>query len=296
MTRHGQTIGQAWAFLAPAFLYVTVFSLLPILVAGWLSLHEWQLLKAARPFVGLAQYRSAVADPLFRNALFNSFVFTVFSVPLGMALALAAAVLVNRRMRGMAVFRTLFYVPSVSSGVAMAMVWIWVFMPYEGLINRGLQWFGGSGDTDFLNDPHWAMPALIVMSAVIGLGPRMVIFLAGLEGIPESLGEAAQVDGCTAWQRFRHITWPMLAPSTFFVLVTSTISALQMFTPVYVMTRGGPRGATDVVVYHIYREAWHRFDLGMASAQSYVLLALTLLAATAQFVLMRRQLRNVESG
>ncbi len=280
---------QAWAFLTPATFYVAAFSLCPMIVAAWLSLHDWHLLQDSRPFVGLANYRAAFADPFFRNALFNSIVFTVFSVPLGVALALAAAVLANQRLRGIAVFRTLFYIPSVTSGVAMAMVWLWVFMPNQGLINQCLRWCGGSGDTDFLGDTRWAMAALIVMSAVMGLGPRMVIFLAGLQSVPENLCEAAEVDGCNAWQRFRHVTLPTLAPTTFFVFVTSTISALQMFTPVYIMTQGGPRRTTDVVAYHIYQEAWHRLNIGMASAQSYVLLAATLLMATIQFTFMRRQ-------
>ena len=126
----------------------------------------------------------------------------------------------------------------------------------------------------------------------IGLGPRMVIFLAGLQGIPPSLHEAAAIDGASPWQRFRYVTLPMLVPTTFFILVTSTISAFQLFTPVYVMTKGGPRRATDVVVYHIFKEAWHRFHIGSASAQSYLLLAVILVMSLIQFRLMRRQLRE----
>lgn len=284
---------QGYLFVAPAAAHLVAFTLVPMAAALWLSLHRWHLLHYDRPFVGWQNYVTAFNDPFFRHALLNTFLFSAFSVPLGMALALGVALLVNQRLPGMRLFRTLYYVPAVTSGVAMAIVWIWVFMPQEGLINHLLRLLGCSGETDFLNDCRWAMPALVLMNAVVGLGPRMVIFLAGLQGIPDSLYDAARVDGSNAWQRFRHVTLPLLTPTTFFVLVTSTISAFQLFTPVYVMTGGGPRRTTDVVVYHIYQEAWHKLHLGMASAQSYILFAAVLAISVVQFRLMRRRLEAV---
>ncbi len=283
---------QGWVFVAPATIYLLTFSFVPMIVAAWLSLHAWHLLRPEHAYVGLRNYIEAFKDPFFRNAIWNTALFALLSVPLGMAFALAVALLVNQKLRGVAFFRTLYYIPAVSSGVAISMVWIWIFMPQDGLINYCLGKLGLAWNINFLGDVRFAMPALVVMSMFIGLGPRMVIFLAGLQGIPESLYESAALDGAGPWQRFRKITLPMLAPTTFFVLVTSTISALQLFTPVYIMTRGGPRRSTDVVVYHIYKEAWHKLQIGMASAQSYVLFAVILVISLVQFRMMRRQLRT----
>jgi multiple sugar transport system permease protein len=175
------------------------------------------------------------------------------------------------------------------------MVWIWILLPDVGLINSCLRWLGFEGSTNFLNDTRWAMPALALVSVWIGLGPRMIIFLAGLQGIPQALYEATALDGCGPWQRFRHVTLPLLLPTTLFVLVTSTIAAFQFFTPVYMMTKGGPRRTTDVVAYHIFKEAWHKFELGTASAQSYVLFVVILIMALLQFRLLRRRLQEMEA-
>jgi len=276
-----------YLFVAPATLYLLLFSFVPMIAAAYLSLHKWNLLKTEHPFVGLSNYLELLRDPFFVKAIENTVIFAALSVPLGMATALGVALLVSRKLRGVGVFRTLYYIPAVSSQVAVSMVWIWILLPEVGLINYLLRKLGFDGDTDFLK--QYAMLSLVAVSVWIGLGPRMVIFVAGLQSIPEHLYESAQLDGCTAWQRFRHITLPMLRPTTFFVLVTSTIASFQIFTPVYVMTHGGPGRATDVVVFHIYKEAWHQFHIGMASAQSYVLFAVILLVALAQFRLMRRR-------
>ena len=289
---------RGYLFVAPATAYLLVFSFLPMLVAAYLSLHRWHLLKAAPSggeFVGAANYVELAANPFFQNALLNTFYFVLLSVPLGMVTSLAVAVLVNQRLRGIAVFRTLFYVPAVSSGVAISMVWIWILLPDVGLINSCLRWLGFEGSTNFLNDTRWAMPALALVSVWIGLGPRMIIFLAGLQGIPQALYEATALDGCGPWQRFRHVTLPLLLPTTLFVLVTSTIAAFQFFTPVYMMTKGGPRRTTDVVAYHIFKEAWHKYELGTASAQSYVLFVVILIMALLQFQLLRRRLQEMEA-
>jgi multiple sugar transport system permease protein len=283
---------RGYFFIAPATLGLLVFAFLPMAMAAYLSLHRWHLLRPDHPFVGFENYTAALSDPFFRNAFWNTFLFAGASVPLGMTVALAVALLVDQRLRGVAVFRTLYYIPAVSSGVAISMVWIWILMPQDGAINYALRLAGSSGDTDFLGDTRWAMMSLVVMSVWIGLGPRMVIFLAGLQSVPQSLYEAAEVDGAGAWQRFRHITLPMLLPTTFFILVTSTIGALQLFTQVYVMTQGGPRRTTDVVVYHIFKEAWHKFHIGSASAESYLLFAAILAISIVQFRVMRRQLRE----
>jgi multiple sugar transport system permease protein len=212
-----------------------------------------------------------------------------------MALALAVAVLVHQKLRGVSIFRTLYYLPAVSSSVAIAMVWTFLYLPENGLLAWGFSALGlkSLAQIDWLQSTAWAMPALIFMSLWTGLGPRMVLFLAGLAGIPDSLYEAASVDGAGRLATFRHVTLPLLLPTTFFILVTSSISAFQVFTPIYMMTKGGPVRATDVIGYHIYNQAWRQFHMGMASAQSYVLFLLILAVTLIQFRILNRRMEEV---
>ena len=284
---------RGYLFVAPATIYLALFALFPMIFAAWMALHRWHLLKPGHEFVGLANFATMMRDPFFRNAIANTLVYVAASVPLGVLTSLAVAVLVAQPLRGIGVFRTLFYVPAVSSQVAISMVVIWILLPEVGLLNSVVRWVGYDGTRNYLAEPGYAMASLVGMSLWIGLGPRMVIFLAGIQNIPEQLYEAAAIDGATAWQRFRHITLPLLAPTTLFVVVTTTIAAFQLFTPVYMMTKGGPQRTTDVVLYHIYREAWQKFEVGMASAMSYVLFAMILIMALVQFRIMRR---SVEEG
>lgn len=285
-----------WLFVAPALIHLIVFALLPILVALVISLYKWQLFKPSGEFVALKNYFYSFTEPPFWNALWNSFRYTLAAVPLGMAVALMVALLVNQKLRGVTIFRTLFYIPAISSGVAIAMIWIYVFLPETGLINAMLKSVGIES-VDFLGRAEWAMWALVFMSIWIGLGPKMVLFLAGLIGIPQSLYEAAELDGAGKWRSFWSITLPMLIPTTFFVLVTSTIGAMQVFTPVYMMTKGGPgdeqgRMTTDVVGYHIYSEAWVNFNTGLASAKSFVLLVVIAAISYFQFRMMKRRMEG----
>lgn len=282
-------------FTAPATLHLLLFAILPIGFALWLSFYDWDLLRENRPWVGLDNYLNSVGDTGFWNAMWNSGRFALVGVPLGMAVALAVAVLVHQKLRGVAWFRTIFYMPAISSGVAISMLWIYIYLPESGLINTVLKSLGFSGSTDFLNEVPYAMWALVFMSVWTGLGPRMVIFLAGLAGIDPHLYEAAEMDGATKWRTFWKVTLPMLAPTMLFVLVTSTISAFHLFTPIYMMTRGGPMDSTDVIGYHIYVEAWKRFNIGSASAQSFILLIVIAAIAWVQFRMMRGQLEAVRA-
>ncbi len=290
MRRRGEHNWRGYVFVAPATVYLALFAFVPMVYAGYMSLHHWHLLKPDHAFVGLGNFRRMLADPFFRNAICNTLIYVALSVPLGVLTALAVAALVAQKLRGVGIFRTLFYVPAVSSQVAISMVWIWILLPEVGLINSIAGWLGIDNTTNFLAEPGWAMAALVAMSLWIGLGPRMIIFTAGIQSIPESLYEAAALDGADGWRRFRHVTLPLLAPTTLFVVVTTTIASFQLFTPVYMMTRGGPRRTTDVVLYHIYKEAWQKFDVGMASAMSYALFAMILLVALVQFRVMRKGL------
>jgi len=278
---------KGWLFIGPAFLHLLIFALIPIGYAFYISLFKLHLLYGTPRYVGLNNYGYVFTDPPFWNALWNSARFALLSVPLGMAVGLGVALLVNQKLRGVTIFRTLYYIPSIASGIALAMLWIYVFLPQTGMVNTVLGWMGITTKTDFLNNITWAMWALVVMAALNGVGPKMILFLAGLVNIPTELYEAASLDGATRTRTFWRITLPMLAPTTFFIMVTSTIAAMQMFTPVYLMTKGGPEDTTDVVGYHIYREAWVQFNVGLAAAQSFILLAAIAIVAAAQFRLQR---------
>jgi multiple sugar transport system permease protein len=313
MKRAGRGDCKGYLFIAPATVYLAVFSVAPVLFAAYLSFHRWHLLKPDHPFVGLGNYRALFASPLFRNAIYNTFVYVTASVPLSVITSLAVALLVSRSLRAVGLFRVLYYLPAVCSQVAISMVWIWILLPEVGLVNycvslfnRAIVSIGTSlgadlaflhidTSTDFLHQPGWAMAALVAMSLWIGLGPRMVIFVAGLQSIPDVLYEAADLDGCNAWQRFRYVTLPQLRSTMLFVVVTTTIAAFQLFTPVYVMTRGGPQRTTDVVSYHIFKEAWQKFEAGMAAAQSYVLFTMIAAVAVIQFAMMRRGLEQEDA-
>lgn len=284
-----------WLFVAPALIHLIVFAGIPILYAAYISLFDWRILRDEMPFVGLGQYVDVMRDTRFWQAMWNSVRFVVLSVPAGTIVALLVALLVAQKLRGMAFFRTLFYIPAISSGVAIAMLWTYVYLPETGLINTFIAFFGRDS-IDFLNDKAWAMPALAFMAVWTGLGPKMVIYVAGIMGIPPSLYEAADLDGASGMRKFFSVTVPMLAPTTLFVLVTGTIGAFQLFTPIYMMTQGRPEDTTNVIGYHIYTEAWRRFQVSTAAAQSFVLLLAIAIVAYAQYRGMKRQLEGYSAG
>jgi multiple sugar transport system permease protein len=284
-----------WWFIAPATLHLLVFALVPVAYAAYVSLFRWDILRDERTFVGYDQYRRLMSDAAFWGAMGQTFKYALLAVPGGLVAALLVALAVSQPLKGMAWFRTLFYIPAVSSGVAIAMLWIYVYLPERGLINTMLQGLG-QPSIDFLNESGWALPALAFMSVWVGLGPRMIIYVAGLMSLPVTVYEAASLDGASGWQKFWRMTMPLLAPTHLFVLVTSTIGAFQTFTPVYMMTNGRPMGTTNLVGYHIYVTAWENFNVSAASAQSFVLLFLLGLVSLAQFRMMRRRLEGYDAS
>ena len=284
-----------WWFIAPATLHLLVFALVPVAYAAYVSLFRWDILRDERTFVGLDQYQRLMADQAFWGAMGQTFKYALMAVPGGLVAALLVALAVSQPLKGMAWFRTLFYIPAVSSGVAIAMLWIYVYLPERGLINTMLMGLG-KPSIDFLNESGWALPALAFMSVWVGLGPRMIIYVAGLMSLPVTVYEAASLDGASGWQKFWRMTMPLLAPTHLFVLVTSTIGAFQTFTPVYMMTNGRPMGSTNLVGYHIYVTAWENFNVSAASAQSFVLLFLLGLVSLAQFRMMRRRLEGYDAS
>lgn len=285
-----RTTLAAWGFLAPSALHLFVFTLGPLVFTLYLSLHDWDLLEMQRPFVGLGNYRELLADPLFWTALRNTALYSLY-VPVTMLLALGAALLLNQPLRGVRILRALVFIPTVVSYVAIAMVWQWMYHADYGLINYIIRFFGGTG-SDWLGNPSTALIAVMIVSAWVQLGYQMIVYLAGLQGIPEHLHEAARLDGARAWQRFRFVTWPLLRPVSLFLFITGVIWSFQVFALVYVMTEGGPLHATDVLVYQIYQQAFEFRRMGYASAMSWVLFAILAGLTFAQWRLLNRRVEH----
>ncbi len=281
---------EGYLFVLPSFAHLLLFFLIPLGFSLWLSFHDWRgLVTRDIPFVGLDNYRFMMEDTRWWRSIRNTLFYTFVSVPLGMVVSLAIAVVMNLRLRGVYLFRAMFFLPVVTSWVAVSIVWLWVLDGNIGLLNYALGLVGIEGPR-WLENPDTAMLALIIIATWKGAGFQMIIWLAGLQGVPAVLYEAAVVDGASVWQRFRFVTLPMLAPTTFFLLITGVIGSFQVFTPVFVMTQGGPRGSTDVAVYRIYERAFVNFDFGYASALAWVLFAFIFVATLIQLWYMRRNL------
>lgn len=264
----------AWGFLAPSALHLLIFTAGPLAFTLYVSLHDWDLLRLDRPFVGLGNYAELARDPLFWRALGNTALYALY-VPVSMALALGAALILDQPLRGIKALRAIVFLPTVVSYVAIAVVWQWMFNLDFGLLNFLLRAVHLPA-VDWLGNPKTALIAVMIVSAWVQLGYQMVIYLAGLQGIPGHLHEAATLDGAASWARFRHITFPLLRPVTIYLFVTGIIWSFQVFTLVYVMTEGGPVHSTDVLVYRIYQNAWEFRRMGYASAMSWVLFAILL--------------------
>ncbi len=265
--------------IAPWLIGLIFFTGGPILASIAFSFTNWTGLTTLE-WVGLENFRKLLfEDELFWTATYNTFYYSFGAVTLGTLGALVVALLLHQKLPGTTVLRVIYYMPSIASGVAVAILWIWLFNPQVGLVNYLLSLVGIQGPL-WLASQQWALPALILKSTW-GIGANMIIILAGLQGIPVSLYEAARIDGANPWHEFRHVTIPMLSPVLFFVIVISTINSFQILTDVLVMTQGGPGTATFVYVYYIYQAAFQYLKMGYASALAWILfliiLALTLL-------------------
>jgi len=284
-----------YAYVLPAAAIVGTFVAFPIAYSFYLSLLSWDFIRPTPVFVGLDNYRRLFAAPDIHRAMINTIVYTAGTVPLSALLGLGVAVLMNRPMRARGLFRTAFFAPTVTSTVAMSVVWAWIYHPQVGLMNTLLRALGLPA-LGWLTDPRTALLALIVMSAWKGLGYDMVLFLGGLQGTPPEIEDAAAIDGATRTQAFWRVTFPLLAPTTLFVLIVSTVDAIQVFTQVSVMTQGGPAGATDVLVYSLWRHAFQTFEMGYASALAWVVFLILLLLTAAQMRLFRSTVSGVETA
>ncbi|HEY3079075.1 MAG TPA: sugar ABC transporter permease [Chloroflexota bacterium] len=273
--------------VSPWIVGFVLFTAGPMIASLGISLADWKLI--APPFwVGLQNYRDIFTDDdLFVKALVNTAYYTGASVPLRLVVAFAVASLLNVKIPGQPFFRTVFFLPSILSGVAVAIVFIWIFDPNYGILNQALALARIRGP-QWLTDPNWAMPALILQGLWGGIGGLMVIYLAGLQGIPQHLYEAAEVDGADRWARLRHITVPLMSPVIFFTLVLGVVGSFQVFTSSFVMTRGGPNYATFTYVLYLYAKAFEQFKMGYAAALAWVLFLLIVALTYLQFRLGRR--------
>jgi multiple sugar transport system permease protein len=258
----------------------------PILASFVISFTDWNLLSSPH-WAGIANYVKLITgDEAARIAFYNTAYYTALSVPLAIISSFFTALLLNQKVPGTNIFRTLFYLPTVTSGVAMALLWVWLLNPEFGLLNLMLKLFGIQGPA-WLFDPAWAKPALIITS-LWGIGSTTVIFLAGLQGMPQHLYDAAKIDGASQLQEFRNVTLPMMTPSIFFVLITSIIGSLQNFTNVYVMTQGGPGWSTLMYGLYLYQNAFEYLKMGYASSLAWILFLVILVLTIAQLLGARR--------
>lgn len=276
----------AYAFLAPNFLGFAVFMFIPLVASLCLAFTDWQMLRPEVSFIGfhnfirlLGFFRTAegwaTGDPKFWYFLWNT-VFLMISIPISMAASLALAIAVNQKLRGIVMFRTMFYLPTICAGVAIYMLWKQMYHPDFGMINRTLAFFGVAGP-DWLRSAVWAKPALIIMNVwVLAGGNNMIIYLAGLQNIPPELYEAADIDGAGRWYKLRHVTWPLLAPTTFFIFTMSMIGGFQGgFDSAFMMTQGGPAGSTTTISYYIFNIAYRgELLMGYSCAIAWVLFVL----------------------
>lgn len=272
--------------LLPSLIGMVVFLMLPIASSLVLSFSSWDLIGEIE-WVGIDNYAKALADPAVLGALRNTLTFIIGYLPSVVVIALGLALLLNRQIKGRVIFRAIYFVPVVTSWVAVSLIWKWLLNPQYGLVNFALGLVGIDGP-GWLFDPAWAMTGIIITSVWKDIGFVTVIYLAGLQEIPEHLYEAADLDGATPWQRFWSITFPMLMPTTFFVTTISLISSFQVFDQVFVMTRGGPAGATSVMVELIYKNAFSYFQMGYASTISWILFALIFAVTVIQNLLQKR--------
>lgn len=278
--------GWGWLFVAPAMIIIGWFSILPTVASFLIGFTDWDLLGMPR-WVGLDNYRALAADPVFYKVMGNTLLFVLLYLVLDLVVALGLALALNQKLAGIGIFRTAYFLPVVTSMVAVSIVWEWIFDPRSGALNEVLRWVG-LGPVPWLADTRTALPALVLMSVWKSLGTNVVLFLAGLQALPGEVLESAEVDGATGWTRFRHVTLPLMAPTVLMVAILASIRAFQTFDSVYIMTHGGPRRSTTVIVYWLFQNAFTYFKLGKASALAYLLFGVLALLTWLQWGLRKR--------
>ena len=278
----------AWVFILPAFLGTLIFIIIPIFASFGLSFVDWNLISKPK-IVGLENYIGLFNDPVFYQVLWNTLYYALITAIFSIILPLILAVALNGKIKGSGFFKIAYFIPFVTPMIVIGIVWTWIFDPNYGILN----WFLGVGDNiKWLYDKDFAMLALIIVSVWKNIGYNMVIFLAGLQAIPESINEASEIDGATGIKRFFLVTLPLLSPTVFFVSIMTTISSFHVFDLIYLMTEGGPENSTSVMVYWIYKQAFEFFNIGKASAIAYVLFVIILSLTYIQWVTRKKWVLN----
>jgi multiple sugar transport system permease protein len=278
---------NGWAFVTPGTAVILLFGAAPIVWSLLLSFQKSSLLGSSSPFVGLANYRRLVHDPVVGQAIQHTLIYAALFVPGTMVVGLFLAVAMNRKIRGITIYRTAAYATMAISTISEAIVFIWLFDPSYGIVNYAFSKVG-LAQQQFLNSPSEALYVIVVMTIWGWTGFAVVVYLAALQGIPQTLLEAASIDGAGPWRTFRRVTLPLLSPASLFLAVWLTINALQLFDEVYLSTQGGPLNATTVLVYYLYEQAFQQFNFGYASAIAYFLFLITIVITVVQFWLGRR--------
>jgi sn-glycerol 3-phosphate transport system permease protein len=268
-------LGFALIFLAPSLIIFSAFVFYPLMKAVYLGFYETDNFGNQGDFVGLDQYRTVLTSEAFRHSLWITFLFALYTVPPGILLGLALALLANQKLPGISIFRIVFSSTVATSVAVASLMWLTLLNPSVGLLNYFLV-EAGQPRIDWLNDLDWALPAVSATTVWLNLGLAFIVILAGLQTIPEELYESARVEGAGDWSVFWHVTLPLLSPTLFFVSVVGTIFAFQSFGQIHILTRGGPLDATTVIVYSIWQDAFQRFDYGVASVQAVALFMLVL--------------------
>ncbi len=278
---------EPYLYLLPTIIGLMLFSAGAVAASFFISFTQWDVVSSPE-WVWLDNYIALWQSDLFWEVFRNTLYFILLAVPLSVACSLALALVANTGLKGITLFRTAYFLPVVSSMIAVALVWSWIYNPEYGLLNYLLQLLFGVKGPAWLDSTTWALPAMVIVTVWKGLGYSMVIFLAGLQNIPQDLYHAATIDGAGVWKRFRHITLPMLSPTTFFVIVITLINSFQVFEQTYVLTRGGPANSTLTMSYYIYQNAFQYFQMGKAAAISYVLFAAIFVVTLVQFRIQKR--------
>lgn len=276
----------AWLFILPAVTGILIFIIIPIFFSFGLSFARWDLLNPMQ-FAGLDNYKEILTEPLFGKILLNTVVFAFSTSVLGVIIPIILAVILNSKIRGSEFFKTAYFLPFITPMIVIGIVWQWIFDPNIGLLNKVLHLH-----INWLYDPHWAMPALIIVSVWKLIGYNMIIFLASLSGISNSMFEAAKIDGANPFETFLYVTIPLLSPTIFFVVIITAVSSFQIFDLIYLMTQGGPLDSTNVLVYAIYKNAFEYFNAGKASAIAYILFVIILILTLIQWNLRKKLVYN----
>jgi multiple sugar transport system permease protein len=269
------------SFLGPNIVGFLTFTLIPVFASFMLAFCQWDILQPAK-FVGMANFISLMQDTLFWKYFLNT-LFFMLGIPFGMAASLGLALLIAKPLRGVTIFRTVYFLPVVSSMVAVALLWRWIYNPDFGLLNSFLRIFGFTDLPQWLSSTFWSKPAIMIMGIWNGAGYNMLLYLAALQGIPRTYYEAAEIDGASRWQQFSNITWPLLGPTNFFIVIMGVIGGFQTFGSIYVMTQGGPAGSTTTIVYYIYNNAFQWFKMGYASSIAWFLFLIMFIVTLLQW-------------